>query len=249
MKKIVIIALCLVFSIMFTQGQNSDIPTIEYDEFVDALMPISAKEVEFQFDGLSGDIIVIEASVSIDNILSGLFPEISLLNERGTQIASTSDITGGLENFDLYTSTLPIELPADGLYTILITTGDFSTLQMDAPFTLRLLKPEILELDKTLDGFVDTNFSSYYIIISNTTFSVEYERKDGSFYPAVNVGRIADGNLEPLGSMYGESMIGGSLILEPNRNTLHLVTITTSPFDLGNIFTVNDAEYMITLRQ
>lgn len=231
---------------MFVQAQDN-IPILDYDEQEKFVVPKDTGEVEISFEGIAGDIIVVEASISTQDVLNGLMPVVSLLNERGTTIATTESDTS-LENFDPFSATLPLEIPSDSTYTILVTTSPFSVLQNDAPFTLRLLQPSILQIDDVNEGQVDSEFSAYYVVISKDVFSIQYEYLGGDFFPAVNIARIEDGILQQIGSMFGEGMKKGSLTLEPNRNTLHLVEITTAIFDNNNLFTVSSAEFSVTLR-
>lgn len=175
MKKAIYVVILLVSILSCLEAQDTEIPILEYGDKIRAKLPLSSLESEFQFEGKAGDIIVID--VRDNDTLSGLYPEITLLNKRGVQIASTSYMDDNVDNLAM----MPIELPVDGRYTILVTPGEFSFVQHDAPFTLRLLQPQILESGIAVRESVESDFPAYYVFLAETAFTVEYELLGGKF--------------------------------------------------------------------
>lgn len=213
----------------FIYGQNSSTKLIKYGDTVNDILVSKDTENEYKFAASAGDVIVIDVKTS--DILNALQPQIKLLNARGSTMASTSDIDNGLTNFDAFTSILAYEIPADGDYTILISDGPFQSATPNSKFIMRLFKPEILSADKILEDTSRKNTNSYYVIISKGQFALRYQKLEGEYYPAINIDRVENGILERLSTTFGDSLEESIVRVKPNRNTIHLVTITRAPFD------------------
>lgn len=240
-----VLGIAMMLLVPVTSAQ-SDENILSYGDVVEGIMQVGESEVEYQFEAQGGDILVIEVSTPIDS-LSGLFPELALLNESGSTIAETSFINEDLENSDMFASQIVLQIPADGIYTILVIEGDFSVMQQDAAFKLRLLQPEILELDTTVEGTANSLEPSYYILISSDAFVVDFNHSGDNYYPALYIGSVGQGAAEPLGSLYGKGITGGSIKITPNRNSVHLITVARSAFDLTNLFQSLSVNFDLTV--
>lgn len=234
----------MLVSFLVTTAQDEPVPTIQYGETLEGILAEGQDEAEFGFTAKAGEIVLIE--VINDDIMSGLLPELQLLNERGTKLAETSDIQDGLENLDNLKSKITIEIPADGDYTILVTDGPFESSQGNAKFLLRLLQPEILEFGQSVSDSTSNSMNSYFIVINNEPFSISYAKQGGEFSPAVNIDRIDNGKLERMASLYGNDLNSGIVNVTPNRNSLHLVTITRGIYDM-DIFSTTTVDFTLQL--
>jgi len=243
MKKAIYIAILLMLNFIYLEAQDTEIPMLEYGDEVRASLPVNGLESEFQFQGAAGDILIIEASINIDDILTLFYPVISLLNERGTPIATSMQ-----DNFELI-GILPIELQADGKYTILVTPEEYSFLEEDAPFTLRLLQPQTLKPDNVVKDILTGDFPAYYTVITDDLFTVEISRVKQSLFPVVAVARFNAGSFEVLGLMFGQSVAEGSITIEPNRNMLHFVELSKSTYTDTIIPIDEQVAFEITLLQ
>lgn len=244
MKYIIALSIILLASISYPVYSQDEAQIITYGETVQGKFPVGAEEVEFTFSGLAGDIVVIE-SKSMD-ILNGFMPEIQILNARGTAIADTTE-NFDIESLDFIQVMIPLEIPADGDYTIIIKNGSYFELDEDADFELRLLQPEILANNTPIQGTASTEEKAFYVVISNEDFSIDFSKVSGDMLVSVSIGRIESGGLETLAVLYGE-MTQGNIQITPNRNTLHLITIQEAPYEI-TIFGVKTADFELTLNQ
>ena len=238
-------AICMVILILWSSSlvgaQERQIPFLEYGDEMRAVLPLQSPESEFKFEGKQGDIVIIQASIRIDDILTAFFPYIALLNERGSTIATSREDTYE------YTSILPIEIPADGEYTILVTPGDLSYLQSDSPFYLRVLRPPILEVNVPIAGKLDGENPDYFIVIANESFEIEVQRMDQSIYPGAAIANIQAGDFDVLGLMLGQKLVSGSLVIEPDRNAVHFVEVSKPTLEHAIIPIEAQISYQITL--
>lgn len=233
MKWLIQMAILFILCIVTAIGQQNEIPVLEYGDEVRATLPLQGLESEFQFEGEAGDIIIVEVSIKIDDILTGFYPSIELLNERGTAIARSIG-----ENVQ-YTAILPFELQADGKYSILVTPGEYSFVQADAPFHVRLLQPQILEHDTAVEDVLLREVSVYYIVVASEPFEVEVIRKEHRLFPAVAVANMQAGGFDVLGLLLGQNLLEGSLTIDPTRNPIHFVELSKPTLE-GTIIPVDE---------
>lgn len=221
MKRAILFTVSILFNVVFSHAQESEIPSLDYGDEIYATLPRVSLEKEFIFLGNVGDIIMIEASIESDDRYSTAFyPTIALLNERGTAIARSDT-----ENTQ-HIAILPIELQANGQYSILITPGEYSNVDRDAPFVLRLLKPQVLQPNSASEDTLDSEVSAYYIVIADSSFTVSVRRLGQSLLPVFAVAEIQAGSFKVHGILIGQYLSEGSLTFEPNRNTLHFVELS-----------------------
>lgn len=225
MKQVILVVLILISNTVLLKAQDVQNTLLSYGDELRATLPIDSLESEFHFEGKAGDIIIVEASIRIDDILSAFHPKISLLNERGTPVAESLD-----ETFQ-YIGVLPFELPTDGTYTLLITPGEYSYVESNAPFSLRLLRPKILEPNVAVNDTLTGEVPVYYIVVSDDTFSIDVSRIDGAFSPTMAIARIQAGMFEVLGLLLGQGVVNGSITIEPNRNPLHFVELSKPTYE------------------
>lgn len=222
-------------------AQESAPQVLEYGNETRTLLPVTGRETEIQFTGSAGDIIIIEAHVRIDDILTAFHPVIAILNERGSTLAKSTE-----ESFQ-YIAILPIELPLDGEYTVIVEAGTYSYLESDAPFHLRLLKPEQLVSGVPASAKLVGESPTYYTVVSGQPFSVVVNRADSGFFPTVAVATIESGDFEVLGLAHGQYLKAASLTVQPRRNTLHFVELAKPTYEDTIIPIDEEVDYSIEL--
>ena len=241
MRRALYIVLTIIWTSNVVIAQEAQIPVLAYGEEIRAVLPLQNPESEFKFEGKQGDIVVIQVSIRIDDILTAFFPYITLLNDRGSTVATSR------EDIYEYVSILPMEIPADGEYTILVSPGELSYLHSDSPFYLRVLQPSILEVDVPVVGELDGENPDYFVVIADESFEIEVQRADRSKYPVVAIANIQAGDFDVLGIMLGQKLVSGSLIIEPDRTTLHFVEISKPTLEDTIIPIEEQISYQVTL--
>lgn len=202
-------------------------------------------EMLYSFEGTAGTIVVVE--VLSEDILSGFFPEVTLVNDRGSTLASSGDFSNS-DNFEfaIDKATIFLDLPRDGVYTVVISLNQFATLQSDAPFVLRVISPEILEVSQSIESELTTSRDTYFVVISEDIFTINYRPIRSNFATDLIIYRLDSDTRETLGTISGKDVVSASLTVAPNRNMIHIVEVTQSALDFTGMFNEESATFEIT---
>lgn len=242
------IKLFAVVSILGTviYGSAQDTPRIEYGDTVSGEITNREFEIPFDFEGSDGDIIIIEMQ-PVDLLGDLNRPEILLLDEKGDIVADTS------QSYSYRGALLALELPDDGLYTILASRADGRAGDSVGEFNLILTNPVELVIGEPIEGTVRNSSASgsantaYYAIQGDEIepLILAYERTDGEYAPEIALNRInEDYALEAIASLSGDELVSGTITL-PDSDDIFIVSLGRSLFSYN--FDEIIAEYELTL--
>jgi len=157
-----VLAVLAVLALGIVPTFAQDIVALAYGDVVEGEISDAAVEVFYTFDGAAGDIIVLDAfPTTTDSDMNGL--SIKLRDAVGREIAASID--------EYAIARLWTKLEADGTYTVVVTRSEYSS--DSGPYTLRLIKPEVLSAEG-LSGEVNvTAPNAYYALETDAPFKVE----------------------------------------------------------------------------
>ncbi len=139
-----------------------DVTTLSYGDIVEGEITDATTEVFYSFAGTEGDIIVLDAfPTTTDSDMNGL--SIKLRDSVGRELAASID--------DYAIARLWTKLTADGTYTVVVTRSEYSS--DSGPYTLRLIKPEVLSAEGVSGEINVANPNAYYVLETDKPFKVE----------------------------------------------------------------------------
>lgn len=209
---------------------------IEYGQKVTGEITNQAFEVPYVFQGVAGDVIVVEMS-AVDVLGDLSMPSIILLDVDFNIISSVYGINSAV---------LAAKLPADGAYNLIATRNDGRAGDSVGEYALSLLKPQVLVVDEAVTSSLTNETVDYFAIEAEGPFNLHYEKQTGDFYPATTIHVISDGELEEVASLQGDELSRGALGLEGQSDT-YIVTVGEALWDFN--FDTVSAEYTLTLTQ
>lgn len=214
---------------------------LNYGDIVTGEITDTEYEIEYSFTGNEGDVIVIEMKAV--NSLGGLTsPELILLGVNGRVYADTS------RAFNFSSTTLAAQLPDDGQYTIIATRRNGRAGDSVGAFTLELLLPEALEPDSPFEGMASSEGrTQYYLVETDQTFSVLYQRISGNLFPVIEVNALdaQSGGLESVAAVSGNQLTL-ALLGEFLSRSPYIVTVGEAPLDFN--FREVTVNFTLTLR-
>ena len=216
-----------IFPTLVNAQQSNNI--IKYGDTVSGNITNRKFEIPYDFKGKKGDIVLIEMSqVDIAGDLQS--PEIILLNESGDVVGDTSG------RFLIFGSTvLATQLKSDGTYTILATRSDGRAGNGIGEFTLKLIQPTLLELDKTLkDTTSNSDSPKYYLIRGESDpLYLLFHKTGGEYSPEFSINIIDEGfDLTSIIKFSG-SDLGKILVSLPTERKLFIVKIEKQIIDFS----------------
>lgn len=235
-----LISICLILLmtiVTITQAQG-DTP-IEYGQTLTGEITNRNFEVPYVFSGAEGDVIVVEmAAVDRGGDLDR--PDIILLDGEGELLADTS------ESYSFGEILLATILPADGEYIILATRADGRAGESVGEYTLRLLKPPVLNVGEPIEDTAINTTSNFYTVISDgSALAIAYDKSAGEFFPQVSINRINEEyGLSDVVSMSGEEFEKGQIYL-PAGEGVYIITVSEAAFDFN--FEDVQADYTLEL--
>jgi hypothetical protein len=213
---------------------------IDYGQAVSGEITNRNFEIEYQFQGSQGDVILVQ----MNSAEGSQFYETAIIfldadyNVLASQAGSSSTI-------------LLAELSKSGTYSLLATRRDGRSGKGVGIFDLKLLKLPVLVAGKEVRGKVGADTIDYYAVKTGSPFTISYVRKSRGFYPEVHILTLrVEGNyMDEVATLAGATLVSGSLTLAPESgdNQLFLVTVQKS----ARYYTPdqNTVEYAINLSQ
>jgi hypothetical protein len=162
---------------------NAPIP-ISYGQTLEGEITNNEYEIFYSFTGSAGDVVVIEMR-PIEIIESELIAVEQFDSPRLEVHAPNDDIIAQTTRYDR--ADVILQLPEDGDYIIKATREDGEIGISIGEYTIKLLKPIVLEFDEVIEGTIRSNERNYYVVRDTDQFTIEYERIDGDFSPEVGV--------------------------------------------------------------
>ncbi len=166
--------------------------SIAYGEIVEGVITNNDFAVDYVFAGEQGDVVVIEMR-PIEIIESDLIeveqfnsPQVEVFDPEGILVARTT-------RYDR--ADLALRLASDGEYLIRATREDGEIGISTGEYTLALIQPETLLFDRTTENTIRSDQRQYYLVPDIESFSIDFNKIDGSFSPEVAVLILADDEL------------------------------------------------------
>jgi len=213
-----------------------------YGDFVTGEITDSAPEVHYTFFGEAGDVIAAEM-LSVDRSLQNSLsePVLKLLDPSGELLVNTT-LAVPVDD-----TLLVAELPVDGEYTLIASRDVFVPELATGGYTLELmLVLEITESTPVENTITNDDYGHYYVVRTDGTWSLEYERLDGAYAPqiTVNILNPERGGLEMIGGISG-SRITQAVIGDFEPDETYVIIVRESHFDFQ--FGEQDALYSLNL--
>ena len=233
-----VLTLVFVLPVMAQDGGT----TIEYGQVVTGEITNENFEIPYKFTGDTGDVIVVEMK-QIEPLGDLNSPSVILLD-------TTSKVLGvGEAGFG--DVVFVARLPSSGEYTVLATRSDGRAGDSVGEFSLRLLKPPVLNANEPVQDMVTSNTVNYYIVDVPGTFAISYQKTAGDFHPAITVNSVNEENqLEEVASLSGDFLIHGTVGVETESAIaaeVYIVVVEEALWDFN--YEEVTADYTITLTQ
>lgn len=243
MKRLTILLIVLALVLMAlpmanAQGTAGD-GVLEFGETERGEISNETFEVEYTFTGTAGQVVVIQM-LPVDEFGDLSSPGIILLDSANT-VLGAHDTFGNL--------TFAAQLPADGDYTVIATRRDGRSGDSFGEYDISLFEPPVLADGETLEGSVSSETTAFFAYSTMAPFELAYNITTGDFNPAVYVNVIdEDGRLDEVIRLEGEQLVGGSVIVQPESETVattYVITVTEGFFDFN--FDEVNANYTLTV--
>lgn len=194
-------------------------------------------EIQYQFSGQAGDVYVFVMHGGEIDAGRGLYqPALILQNPQNAVIASTFD---QFQMFGAYGGAyLAVELPIDGLYTLVATREGGAAGGTSGAFTLSMIAPIRLQPGVPTSGAVQFGRDwDFYYYGGQDNFSVRYTRAGGDYWPEVAVHTSVNGNLTGVGYLLGDRMTRGQMgIFAGGDGYFITVGALTSIYQTNNLY-------------
>jgi hypothetical protein len=230
MSKRILVLVFVLFTLIIasTAVQAQEGATIAYGDVVRGQITNRRFEVVYNFEGNARDVVIIEMkAVDVRGKLTN--PALLLLNASGDTIADTS------RNIVFLNTTLAIQLPRDGAYTVIATRAQGRTGKSEGEFTLELIKPDTLAPGSSVsDRISNRSRSNYYVVQHDgSDLDLTYGRQSGTYYPQISISRITERfGLLSVVSMYGRELRRGRISF-PEQRGLYVIIVGRSILDIA----------------
>jgi hypothetical protein len=231
------------FSIV-VQAQDTT-KTLMYGDSVTGEITNKAFEVNYQFSGDKGDVLIIKMELASSDGALGT-PDILLSDSDGNLIADTT------KNVSIGDVVLPVQLTAKGDYTLTATRRDGRAGKSVGAFTLDLIKLSLLQLNQPVTDKVSYGIFKklpkvekyyYYSATAKTPIKVAYQKKDGDYAPGISVNVIKDNQLKEVGGLSGDELTDGTIGFVAASNTTYILKVGSALLS----FSEGEADYSLTL--
>jgi len=215
-----------------------EVVTLVPGEIVTGEITNAAFEVEYQFLGNPGEIIVLEMQAA-EGTRDLRSPEILLLDADGEIVADTT------ENIGINEAVLVFEVPVEAFYTVIATREDGRGGDSIGPFTLELIMPEVIAADSEITGsMTNETRSQYYVVQSEDDFTITYNKLAGDFFPQVVVARLGEypGSTDEVATASGDSLTIATIGVFTGGEP-YFITIERALFDFS--FTEVTADFAL----
>lgn len=242
-NRLVLLFLCLLLALTgsFLQAQEGEL--IEYGQIVSGEITDDTFEIPFTIEGKKGDILV--AEMRRDTTDSELYsPNLVILDSEGATLADGADyfsVGAGAG------SIVAVELPDDGVYTVLATRDGGRSGDQVGTFSLKVVSAPLLADGEVVEGTISNEvYDQYYAVRGDGYLGVLYNNLGGNYRPAVSLnGLTDDGVPEAAAVLSGRELRQGVAAVDAEAGALYLVMVTASEFDY--LFNEVEASYELTL--
>lgn len=236
MKRLLLVALLLLLAVPVVYAQDA----IEPGQVVVGELTTDVYELTYTFEGKEGEVVIIEAD-PVD-VLGDLDDTILILTDpSGAVVVDTT------EAFSFGSSLAAATLPASGTYTVTVTRENGADGESVGEFELAVTLPQSVTADSPASNTISSEGrKQYYIVMSDTAFSLNYARSDGEFYPDVIINTINedDGDLSQVAQLSGETFSVGMMGYF-EAGTLYVITVRERFFDFN--FSEVTADYTLSV--
>ena len=217
-----------------------DAGSIEYGDTVEGELADTSATAEYTFEGTEDDVVVVEMNTTGDQEIFS--PLVILFGPDEGALMASSD------NSPAYYGAFSFVLPADGEYTIRASAGQYD--DTGGAYTLRLLKPDVLEpTDEVSADISPDTGNKYYIVMTEGESSVSFQMTDAEASVPRFIVRDAS-NYRLLGSyitLDTASSVTINAVL-PEAGAL-LVSVEYDATDLASDFNPPNASFVVTAEE
>lgn len=233
--------LALLLPVAAVSGQESRPDILVYGDTVEDEITNSRYEVFYSLKAEAGAVLLLELVATEDSSELDQ-PEIVVYNPDETVLADT------LSSFDFGEASLVVELPASGLYPLLVTRKDGRAGDSVGAYRLRVIRPVLLLPGETInDAALNDTFQNYYLVRQGSPFTVFYEFSNGELDPVIEAYRIEEGGLVNVATLRGRELRNGAVGLDGAASPMHVFTVGDSPFASYFDDRVERADYRLRL--
>lgn len=233
--------LLLVFTLLphaFIYAQDDD-SVIEYGSRTKGEITNRNFEIEYQFEGTSGDIVAIQ--VIPDDAFSGLSNVVIILLDEDFNVIE--DVSGSLATTSLF-----YRLRENAQYNIIVSRRNGRSGDAQGAYTLLLTKIDLLRVGERITGSATTDTTSFYAVIADTVADLIYEKTGGTFAPNISINIIKEGfgdnNLTKVVSLEGDELERVAVRI-PRPGILYIISVGEALFDFN--FTEKTVLYSLEL--
>lgn len=199
-------------------------------------------EVFYKLQAEQGQVLVIEMfAAERDNDLD--WPELVLYDGDNQTIADT------FSSISINRAVLVVEMPHNGSYQVIATRDDGRSGDSVGEYVLRVLAPPVLQSGETVtDVVLGEGPVNYYVVESDTAFSVYYEFSNGNFRPILEAYRVEDDyDMINLATLRGRELANGTVGFRNTEGSRFVITIGDSPYASSFNDEIRQANYRVRL--
>jgi hypothetical protein len=195
--------------------------------------------VEYTYEGTADEVVVITLA------------PVDVLGDLNNPAIIVNDPDGNeLLRYDGYgKSTVVVQLPADGTYTIVATRTDDKAGTSVGEYTLTVVQPQELAAGDSVDEKVASDETQYYVYRGDADFVLSYAR-EGEYAPEFTVNtidtEITVGSLDTVATVGGKLATQGAVGIIPGGN-VYVIKVGQALFDF--YFDAVDATYTLQISE